>query len=206
MRLRNFSIGVYYSPKLLTEVPYVQQASELATKLFTSIKSRLYKAPSKVRGTITYDGCEAVLIRYKRHLENCLNSNYIFKDFYSIISDPHFLLYTCYLMQSRKLTFGMQDMPIGSITISGILKMSKELKSHSYLAKPVRRVLTDGHAGGSRLLGIASTKDIVVQYAVFVLLDPYLDRLFIKDSYGFRRNKTTHTCLDAMSREWKWVA
>jgi hypothetical protein len=181
---------------LLAEAPYVQEAKNKAFQLFSSIQIKLKKAPKKVKAVITYQGCEKILLHYMKFKDSCTYSNFFFKDFYKILCDPHYLLYVY-------STVGQLIKPLEkleNLTLASILKISIELKSQLYNVKPIRRIrISKGN--NSFLLGIANSKDKLVQYAVHHLLDPYLDRFFFKYSHGFRKKKSTHTCLVEMAKE-----
>ena len=201
VKVCNFSMVTLMRPLLLAEAPYIQQAKDLAFHLFSNIQVKLKKSSKKVKLVLTYENCECVLIRYTRFLNSCKNPKFIFKEFYSFLSDPCFLLYIYSVIQMRKLNLG-----IGSLTLAGILKVATELKSHVYRVNPIRRVLISTPIGNAHSFGVASPKDNLIQYAVFFLLDSYLDRIFLRYSHGFRSGKSTYTCLQSMAKEWRGLS
>jgi hypothetical protein len=181
---------------LLAEASYVQEAKNKTLQLFSSIQVKLKKAPKKVKAVITYQGCEKALLQYMRFKDSCNSSSFFFKDFYRILCDPHYLLYVySYVSQLIKPLEKLEN-----LTLASILKIATELKSQIYNVKPIRRIRIS-KGSKSFLLGIANSKDKLVQYAVYHLLDPYLDRFFLKNSHGFRKKKSTHTCLVEMAKE-----
>ncbi len=69
----------------------------------------------------------------------------------------------------------------------------------SYRAKPSRRSYIDKPDGRKRKLGITSLEDKIVQHAVSEILQCICEADFLGFSYGFRRGKSQHDALDALS-------
>ena len=68
-----------------------------------------------------------------------------------------------------------------------------------YRAKPMRRSYIDKPDGRKRKLGITSLEDKIVQHAVSEILQCICEADFLGFSYGFRRGKSQHDALDALS-------
>jgi RNA-directed DNA polymerase len=79
-------------------------------------------------------------------------------------------------------------------------KLQKALKLQKYKPKPNRRVEIPKLNGGTRYLGIASTRDKIVQATVKNLLEPIVDPNFSKYSYGFRPGIGCHNALFKIRR------
>jgi RNA-directed DNA polymerase len=73
--------------------------------------------------------------------------------------------------------------------------MIASLLSGSYQAKPVRGVEIPKSGGGTRLLGIPTVVDRLVQQAILQVLEPILDPTFSASSFGFRPGKSAHQAL-----------
>ncbi len=89
-----------------------------------------------------------------------------------------------------------------------LYKLWNRMSSGSYLPKPVRQVSIPKSDGGQRLLGIPTIEDRIAQTVVKRQLEPILEKIFHKDSYGYRPGKSAHQALDiTRQRCWKynWV-
>jgi len=68
-------------------------------------------------------------------------------------------------------------------------QLKKELESWTYLPQPVRQVdIPKPDKSGTRKLGVPCVRDRVLHAAIKIVLEPILDPLFSRNSYGFRPN------------------
>nr|WAK85011.1 hypothetical protein [Amicula sp. isolate GU52X-4 cfCalB7] len=56
-----------------------------------------------------------------------------------------------------------------------------------------------------RPLGIASSKDKIVQKALLTILTPLFENVFLDSSYGFRPNRSCHSALKTIYYEWRGI-
>ncbi len=88
--------------------------------------------------------------------------------------------------------------------------LSERLKRGAYRAKPARRVRIPKPDGRERLLGVPTLEDKLVQRATSEVLEAIYEQDFLGFSYGFRRGRSAHHALDAVSvgirkRKVGWV-
>lgn len=86
-----------------------------------------------------------------------------------------------------------------------LYKLWNRLSSGSYIPPPVRRVDIPKATGGTRTLGIPTVADRVAQEVVRRYLEPLLEPVFHKDSYGYRPGRSA---IDAVrtTRQRCWRA
>lgn len=70
----------------------------------------------------------------------------------------------------------------------------KELKTQRFKPSPVKRVNISKFDVGTRLLGIVSQKDKVVQAAILYQLESVLENVFLDCSYGGHPQKKLSPC------------
>ena len=89
-----------------------------------------------------------------------------------------------------------------------LYKLWNRLSSGSYFPPMVKGVPIPKKSGGVRMLGVPTVADRVAQTAVKLVLEPLLEPIFHKDSYGYRPGRSA---LDAVAlvrrRSWDydWV-
>ena len=88
--------------------------------------------------------------------------------------------------------------------------LSDRLRRGAYRAKPVRRAYIPKHDGRMRPLGVPALEDKIVQRALVEVLGAIYETDFLGFSYGFRRGRSQHDALDAVSiairrRKVGWV-
>jgi RNA-directed DNA polymerase len=89
-----------------------------------------------------------------------------------------------------------------------LYKLWNRLCSGSYFPPPVKGVPIPKKSGGVRMLGVPTVTDRIAQTVVKLVLEPMLEPLFHRNSYGYRPG---HSALDAVAivrrRNWEydWV-
>ena len=89
-----------------------------------------------------------------------------------------------------------------------LYKVWNRMSSGSYFPPPVRTVAIPKSGGGERKLGIPTVSDRIAQMVVKLNMEPEVEPLFHKDSYGYRPGKSAHDAVgQARQRCWRydWV-
>ena len=72
----------------------------------------------------------------------------------------------------------------------------KSLKRRGYQPKPLRRVYIPKSNGKKRSLGIPAMRDRAMQALYLLALDPVSETLADRNSYGFRKGRSTHDAIE----------
>lgn len=98
--------------------------------------------------------------------------------------------------------------------LAGYLKengevMTDKIRNRKYKPLPVRRVQIPKGDGSKRDLGIPSVKDRWLQQAVYQVISPCFEEIFVENSYGFRPQKSCEKAvmkaLEYMNDGYDWL-
>lgn len=81
--------------------------------------------------------------------------------------------------------------------------------SGSYFTKPVRTVKIPKSNGKVRKLGISTIRDRIFQTVMKEIIESPLEKIFVDESFGYRRNKNAHGAISSVRTNcWRmdWVA
>jgi RNA-directed DNA polymerase len=84
-----------------------------------------------------------------------------------------------------------------------LYRIWNRMSSGSYFPPAVRRVEIPKEEGRTRALGIPTVSDRIAQTVVQRYLEPKLEPVFHKDSYGYRPGRSAHDAL-AVARQRCW--
>jgi len=116
-------------------------------------------------------------------------------------------------VKSNKGTYGIDKESIEDFEKDlqeNIIRLSEELKGKRYKPQAVRRVEIPKENGKTRLLGIPTVKDRVVQQTLLEILNPIFEPDFHPSSYGYRPGRSCHQAISKATMfirkyELKWV-
>ena len=89
-----------------------------------------------------------------------------------------------------------------------LYKLWNRMGSGSYFPPPVKAVPIPKKSGGTRILGVPTVADRVAQTVVKMVLEPLLEPVFDRDSYGYRPGRSALDAVAVVRRrswEYDWV-
>ena len=86
-----------------------------------------------------------------------------------------------------------------------INKIIEALKNGTYYPKPARRVYINKRNGKKRPLGLPTFTDKLVQEVLRMILQAIYEPIFAEQSHGFRPNRSCHTALKTISKEFNGI-
>ena len=114
-------------------------------------------------------------------------------------------------VRANKGSYGVDEQSIrdfeGDLK-NNLYKIWNRMSSGSYFPPPVRAVSIAKKNGGTRLLGIPTVEDRIAQMTAKLYLEPSVEPMFHKDSYGYRPNKSALQAIETTrKRSWDrdWV-
>lgn len=88
-------------------------------------------------------------------------------------------------------------------------RIREEILGGRYVPQPVRKVEIPKPGGGTRMLGIPSAIDRLIQQALSQVLTPIFDPTFSDESFGFRPGRSTHDAVlrarEHIAAGYRWV-
>jgi len=177
-----------------------QVAYKEAKKFLLNYIGRICKSAKKVKDTFTFDNMAKAYYKFDKIFLECQDLPYgkcITLPIYNLLCDPCYLLIAYSSLKYRRAG-GVDDVPVGNVTLSNIISISKRLSSHEYTPKPTKRVFIRKSNGKMRPLGISSTQDKIVQQAAFLILNPLFDPIFLNSSHGFRPKRGCHSAIKSI--------
>lgn len=126
---------------------------------------------------------------------------------YLLRPDIYFKAYQNLYANSGAATKGANDDTADGFSEEKIAKIIQSLQDSTYQPTPVRRVYIEKANGKLRPLGIPSFTDKLVQEAIRMLLEAVYEPIFSDNSHGFRPNRSCHTALTSLKKEFtgaKW--
>lgn len=115
-------------------------------------------------------------------------------------------------VKSNKGSYGVDGMKVDELPQylkQNVVSLKKSILEGTYRPQPVRRVEIPKPDGGTRLLGIPTVVDRMVQQAVAQMLTLIFEKTFSDNSYGFRPGRDAKQAIakakEYMDEGYKWV-
>jgi len=128
------------------------------------------------------------------------NNIIIYKDLISLENLKAGLIRT-----KNNVSPGLDGETKSDINENRLQKLFQELIAQKYQPTPSKKIGIPKPDGGIRYLGIASQIDKVVQAAILNKLEPILEDIFLRESFGFRPKLGCHNALKKIKYQWKAV-
>ena len=142
-------------------------------------------------------------LRRKIYIKAKADRQWRFWGLYGHITKPEVLQEAYRLAKANKGAPGIDGRSFDDVEqegLEGFLEgIRQELLEQTYRPRPNRRVEIPKGNGKTRLLGIPTIKDRVVQGAVKLILEPIFEADFKGCSYGYRPRRSAHQALDRVT-------
>jgi group II intron reverse transcriptase/maturase len=154
------------------------------------------------------EACDALAILRAKNLKN---PQWINRDLYRLLYNPslHILAYERLKSKPGNMTPGTDGTTLDGFSRETIAEYITLLRTEQYWPKPVRRTYIPKADGKRRRpLGIPSPHDKIIQECLRLILEAIYEPAFHDNSHGFRPERSCHTALESLRRNWvgtKWV-
>lgn len=141
--------------------------------------------------------------------EHSKDSSYKFERLYRILfnEEMFFVAYQRIYAKEGNMTPGSDGQTIDNMSISRIETLIDMLKNETYQPQPSRRVYIPKKNGKKRPLGVPAFNDKLIQEVIRMILEAIYEGQFEYTSHGFRPNRSCHTALAHIQKEFsgaKW--
>lgn len=141
--------------------------------------------------------------------EHSKNSSYKFERLYKILfnEEMFYVAYQRIYAKEGNMTKGSDGQTIDNMSLKRIEKLIGALKDETYQPQPSRRVYIPKKNGKKRPLGVPTFNDKLIQEVVRMVLEAMYEGSFEYTSHGFRPNRSCHTALAHVQKEFsgaKW--
>ena len=141
-----------------------------------------------------------------RHLNS--DRDWVNQDLYRLMykEDLYIVAYERIKSNPGNMTPGVDGQTLDGWSLEDIQTIIQEMRSEQFQFKPVRREYIPKANGKMRKLGIASTRDKVVQEVMRMILEAVYDSphgaYFLESSHGFRPQRSCHSALREIRGKW----
>lgn len=121
---------------------------------------------------------------------------------YMLRPDIYHVAYSHLYSNAGAATNGINNDTADGFSEKKIADIIKTLEDETYQPNPVRRVYIPKKNGKKRSLGIPSFTDKLVQEVLKMILEAIYEPVFLNVSHGFRPNRSCHTALKELKKEF----
>lgn len=206
--IRN-KLAVYYEPKvcevLQLDFDYAR-SKKAGLLLFEKYKKKINKASKKVQKIFTLNNIIKTyftlysLINIARNYKTKLGA--ITLPIYKNLYDPCFLLISYSELINKKITKG-NVVFFENTKLASIFSLSIELKLKFFSTNPSKKIFVTKGSGKTKSFNVVSIKDKIVQKALYIILKPFFENVFMSASPSFRLKRSCHIALKFIYYEWQ---
>lgn len=124
---------------------------------------------------------------------------------YLLRPDLYYLAYKHLYANNGAATQGVNDDTADGFSEKKIENIIKSLADESYAPSPARRTYIKKANGKMRPLGIPTFTDKLVQEVLRMVLEAVYEPIFLDCSHGFRPNRSCHTALKGIKKDFNGV-
>lgn len=121
---------------------------------------------------------------------------------YMLRKDLYYVAYQKLYANNGASTKGIEDDTADGFSEEKIERIINSLANGTYYPKPVRRTYIKKSNGKMRPLGIPTFTDKLVQEVLRMILESIYEPIFLNCSHGFRSNRSCHTALTMLKKEF----
>lgn len=121
---------------------------------------------------------------------------------YMLRPDIYFVAYSHLYANAGAATKGITNDTADGFSEKKITAIIKSLADETYQPTPVKRVYIPKKNGKKRPLGIPTFTDKLVQEVLRMILEAVYEPIFLNASHGFRPNRSCHTALKELKKEF----
>jgi len=121
---------------------------------------------------------------------------------YLLREDLYYQAYKKLYANNGATTKGINNDTADGFCEEKIQKIITSLKNGTYQPKPARRTYRKKPNSKQRPLGIPTFTDKLIQEVLHMILEAVYEPLFLNCSHGFRPNRSCHTALKSIKREF----
>ena len=123
-----------------------------------------------------------------------------FQNLYGLLNTDR--LYESWGQLNKKAVPGIDGCTIAQYQanlVENIASLSHQLKQKSYRANDIKRIFIPKSNGKQRPLGLPTVSDKLVQQSVSQILQSIWEQDFLRNSYGYRPNKSAHQAIHSLT-------
>lgn len=168
-----------------------------ATGFLKNYGRKIDKSSNNVKNVFTLHNIAKAYYEFEVILHKCKSlpsDTCISLPIYGLFCDPCYL-FIAYSSFKHRSVCGVDDVFVVNVTLESIISLAKQFTLCQYTPKPTKRVFICKSNGKMCPLGISSINDKIVQQAIYLILGPLFEPMFLDCSHGFRPKRGCHSAL-----------